>query len=681
MKLHKNIICKIKRLTAALLCAAAISALASCAVRLSGDINSTQTAAAPYKLELLEGYTDLYQIDDLKAESDQICMNSEVSVCGELVLLTEQYDSSLRLMLLDLTDGKLIAQKSIPSDHAYDITAVLRDASTIFSYDRDTGDAALYDLSFQKIASFSVEADTASDVMLKADGSGCYYLDTESGTLYDVSYDDENKVFTEPLAVKSFHESHITGAKLNGTLSTNHGIDYIITLYTGENYDASVYAWNAQTQKLSEIGEINRDIWTEGKNILVDRGEEICIFSPDTPKAYRSIPKESEREYLVRVEAGLIATMEYITGADNENSYRLRLYDQEMGTITDTVLLQGTNSEQQFYIRDIALVPNGQVVLAVNSNENTLYYLWSRDSASGDGSENPYSIVSDVLTSEIRQSEEIYKLASKIEAAYQVGVFYGDDVVRYFPEYVVVPENDSEIILEALKKLEEILGKFPAGFLAELFDGVEANGLDIYLCGSLRPHTSEVGIDTAAAFTVVYEGRQMIAVDLAYSSILERHLSHELMHAIDNKISTLVQQEKSGGFELWYDMLPEGFDYTYQYRDESGNTIDTFNSPEYTSSDPNSAGDKNNIYFVDGYSKTYPTEDRARIFESLFISKNSLSSMFESEKLMTKAQYLCAVIRESFVCIDDTTDVWWEHLIEKVELSEFYEKYSVEAVG
>ena len=325
MKLHKNITRKQKWLAAVLLCAAIISVLDSCTVSLSGGVNSTQTAAAPYTLGLLDGYTDLYQIEGLQAESEQICMNSEVSVCGELALLAEQYDNSLRLMLLNLTDGKLIAQKSIPSDHAYEITAVLRDASTLFSYDRHTGDAVLYDLTFQKIASFSVEANTASDVMLKADGSGCYYLDTESGTLYDVSYDEENKVFAEPLAVKSFHEEHITGAKLNGTLSTNHGIDYIITLYTGENYDASVYAWNAETQKLSEIGEINRDIWTEGKNILVDRGEEICIFSPDTPKAYRSIPKESEREYLVRVEAGLIATMEYITDADNENSYRLRL--------------------------------------------------------------------------------------------------------------------------------------------------------------------------------------------------------------------------------------------------------------------------------------------------------------------------------------------------------------------
>lgn len=171
----------------------------------------------------------------------------------------------------------------------------------------------------------------------------------------------------------------------------------------------------------------------------------------------------------------------------------------------------------------------------------------------------------------------------------------------------------------------------------------------------------------------------MIAMDLSYANILERHLSHELMHAIDNKISALVQQGKSSGFELWSAMLPEGFEYTYQYRDENGNTIDSFNSPEYTSSDPDSAGDKNKIYFVDGYSKTYPTEDRARIFESLFISKNSLSSMFESKNLMIKAQYLCAVIRESFECIDDTTDVWWEHLIEQTELSEFYQNYEVRA--
>lgn len=46
---------------------------------------------------------------------------------------------------------------------------------------------------------------------------------------------------------------------------------------------------------------------------------------------------------------------------------------------------------------------------------------------------------------------------------------------------------------------------------------------------------------------------------------------------------------------------------------------------------------------------------------------------------MIKAQYLCAVIRESFECIDDTTDVWWEHLIEQTELSEFYQNYEVRA--
>ena len=679
MKLHKNTICKLKGLTAVILCTAALMVLGSCSMGLLSDANPAQTTASSYTLQAIEGYTDLFQINGLSEDDEQICMSSEVSVYEDLALVTEQNDGSVRLMLLDTASGKLLAQKTIPTDHAYDITAVLRDASTIFCYDQQTGAAVLYDLNFREAASFSVDAGSTSGVMLKADGSGCYYLEKESGTLFEVSYDEEKKAFTEPQAVKTFGKSNIAGAKLNGTLSTSHGVDYIITLYTGEAYDASVYAWNASAQKLSEIGEINRDIWTEGKNILVDKGDEICIFSPDTPKAYRSIPKESEREYLIRVEAGLIATLEYMTNTETENAYHLRLYDQEMGTITDSIFLQGSDGEQQFYVRDAAIVANGRVFLTVSSNERTLYYLWSRDGTADDNDENPYSIVGEVLTSEIRQSEEIYKLASKIEAAYQVGVFYGDDVVRYFPEYVVVPENDSEVILDALKKLEEILSKFPEGFLVELFEGVEANGLDIYLCGSLRPHTSDVGIDTAAAFTVVYEGRQMIAMDLSYANILERHLSHELMHAIDNKISALVQQGKSSGFELWSAMLPEGFEYTYQYRDESGNTIDSFNSPEYTSSDPDSAGDKNKIYFVDGYSKTYPTEDRARIFESLFISKNSLSSMFESKNLMIKAQYLCAVIRESFECIDDTTDVWWEHLIEQTELSEFYQNYEVRA--
>lgn len=63
MKLHKNTICKLKGLTAVILCTAALMVLGSCSMGLLSDANPAQTTASSYTLQAIEGYTDLFQIN------------------------------------------------------------------------------------------------------------------------------------------------------------------------------------------------------------------------------------------------------------------------------------------------------------------------------------------------------------------------------------------------------------------------------------------------------------------------------------------------------------------------------------------------------------------------------------------------------------------------------------------
>ena len=99
-------------------------------------------------------------------------------------------------------------------------------------------------------------------------------------------------------------------------------------------------------------------------------------------------------------------------------------------------------------------------------------------------------------------------------------------------------------------------------------------------------------------------------------------------------------------------MNPADFDYYWTYHYEDRDTL------QYTY-----YGDSDNVYFIDAYSKSFPSEDRARIFENLFWNETREEGYFEEPNLKAKGQYLCALIHGAFRSMTADTEVPWEKAV------------------
>ena len=131
-------------------------------------------------------------------------------------------------------------------------------------------------------------------------------------------------------------------------------------------------------------------------------------------------------------------------------------------------------------------------------------------------------------------------------------------------------------------------------------------------------------------------------------------------------------------FSRWEMLNPPDFEYHWVYTDENGNTLGSDDPRVASNLAPD--GDVDGIYFVDGYSTTYPSEDRARIFENLAtFAPEDRPAAFSGKNMQLKAAYLCAALRDAYDSIAQAEDVFWEHgLNAEYTLDWFRENYDLE---
>lgn len=272
------------------------------------------------------------------------------------------------------------------------------------------------------------------------------------------------------------------------------------------------------------------------------------------------------------------------------------------------------------------------------------------------------------------------ELAKKIKDKYSTDVLYGNNAVRFFTGYAVVSETDEKLINDALIKLDTFMSKFPEGFFDEMIgNSAEYNEMCIYLTGKIVPDLNESqSISDAAAFVTTEDNRHIMVVDITNSD-LEATIAHEYMHIIENAMFSIAANKDWNGAECfmrWEMLNPDGFSYYYSYTDENGVTLGSdavdYNGALYY----DGCGiDINSFYFVDGYAMTYPTEDRARIFENIATySESQLPAYFKGRAMQLKAAYLSACIRSTFDCITDDTVLFWENAIDPELTLDYFQK-------
>ncbi len=366
----------------------------------------------------------------------------------------------------------------------------------------------------------------------------------------------------------------------------------------------------------------------------------VSITNIATPEVKTVITLESYRESLLDVTENLFFTVEY----DYDSLFCiLRAYDIH-GTLKLRRKFTSGSEKLSASIEFIAC-----------DERFTLISVAYIDVDGGGGVESYGERISDFFIYDGGYSESIERnptvtpelLAAQIEEKYGVIVYTGNGVGNDFPDFDAEKCTDKYTIIEKLQLLDDVLGKFPNGFMQELFQKND-KGFDskliVYFTGTLRP-TDLNSTSSPVAYHYSDYGIGRIVIDINYYGF-ESTFCHELMHAIDSYINI----NNPTAYADWFDYVP-GDGYFYSYVDSQGYDIsDTTYVMDFAAYP----------YFIDCYSRTFPGEDRSRLFENMCFNEDFYSG-FRYENIAARAEYLCKAIRISFECIRDSSDpTFWE---------------------
>ena len=247
-------------------------------------------------------------------------------------------------------------------------------------------------------------------------------------------------------------------------------------------------------------------------------------------------------------------------------------------------------------------------------------------------------------------SKDLYEKANKIGDKYGVTIKIAEQCETDYGTYTVEQNLNEDKISRGLDIIDLSLTSYPEGFIKQLHFGFYRE-LEINLMGSIyateQVEENKNGFDSFIAFVQQQEEKYVMIFDLSRGQLMEQDLYHEFSHLIDKKLQHQAERGKAKKYseEAWAALNPKGFDYCYNYADMPASYYN----------------DGYDDYFIDVYSRTFPTEDRARVLEYAMIGAEFCFDSYP--KLVSKLEYYCDCIREGF----DTTG-WpevtkWEEML------------------
>lgn len=257
---------------------------------------------------------------------------------------------------------------------------------------------------------------------------------------------------------------------------------------------------------------------------------------------------------------------------------------------------------------------------------------------------------------------ELTDRAEAMEETYGVEIYLGQEAeMAPFPDYSLEGTDDLGATSDALDVLEQALSYYPEGYLEQL-GGDTVREFCFYLCGRMTPLDASVSIDDPGGLTCQVDGLELIAFNVDYIRVQD--VVHELTHVLDH----WLWAEETLDEETWNSFNPEGFHYYEAYIDETGESYEFSGSTAYTTWDEAwYSGDADSVYFIDRYSKTFPTEDRARLMEYVLAGSDGVpDSYFASVHLQAKLTYYFQCIRDTFDTTGWPEQTSWEQALASV---------------
>lgn len=257
---------------------------------------------------------------------------------------------------------------------------------------------------------------------------------------------------------------------------------------------------------------------------------------------------------------------------------------------------------------------------------------------------------------------ELTERAQEMEETYGVRIFLGEEAeYAPFPDYSLTSSEELWAISDALDVVETALGYYPEGYLEQL-GGDSVRDICFYLCGRMTPLDASVSIDDPGGLSCQVDNLELLAFNVEYIRVQD--VVHELTHVLDH----WLWEEGTLDETVWNSFNPTDFSYYYAYVDENGQSYELSGSTKYTTWDQAwYSGDVDSVYFIDPYSTTFPTEDRARLMEYLLANSWGVpDSSFASSHLQAKLSYYFQCIRDTFDTTGWPEQTSWEQALSRV---------------
>ena len=577
----------------------------------------------------------------------------------------EIYDYSkdkceMHLAELDATCLKTVRDTVIDGDFSY--TTHTLNGVWCMRYNNDGIIGKLYDSSFENKLETSFNGTRTGYSSL--DNEFYYYED--SGRLFRYSYKDE-KVLEIDFGIMAYC------SELRQVYTDGRGVDYLfVSCLCGDlkNYNGVfdteqgqfIYLKNAAENELP-VSYIMNNSYVAGFTDTVT-GQSWDIFADGVKPVTYAWP---DQNYYVSVNIMSNGDAFFYRTIDNTVEFAVFDKDTNLCKADSSITLDRGVNEYGMINAQInpIYLDNGNVFMVFSDGYSAYYFFeWNMQKNSEywdymSSSEYPVNIPDVPIIDEMYDprtffpgevSEELQPLLGikeEIEDKHGIEISIGKECSSMNGGYAVCALEDYETVKQSLEMLDEELSKYPDNFLEQ----IKYNGYDtihFYLASTLIG--MGYGLDYAGGFQNELGNEMLITIDCTIPDDARTTVHHELSHIIDDFIDT-----KSGFDEnAWKSFNPvtEAYTdlYTYDYGMFGYEGMEKFIF-DYA------YDDNSGSCFVDCYSMTFPTEDRARIWESVMMMEEASVNFEQSPILTKKLNYYAQCIRQAF----DTSG--WENVI------------------
>ncbi len=528
-----------------------------------------------------------------------------------LLMVTEGEEDRLHLTLLSGAQGAVLSQREL--EQGVSVDACFRASGSGVGY---------YCALENSVVILDDQLREVSRIQLPQENQGCPVLAEDFSKVYYCNA-DQIRVFELRTGVSRLLKQHSCEQQSLIALA-DHGSLLVCSVVSGGQVHTALVA----TEDGHTLGEYTDHLAFEdaGEHYYLSRRDGMVIehlFGDYSGQTQSFAVAQKGRGF---VYIGGNHTM--VVSEKGSSGIVLDAYTLSDGKRTSRMELPGATSAHSF-------AGNGERIWFVaQAGQTQSLCCWDMEASAVDDS-GVYTTMR--YTAQAPDREGLAQLQARADALEQkwgVKVVVNAQDVRQSEDYTLTTEHQIAALDVGLSALETALSRFPEGFFTKIVEDTGNKVLTVSLVRGIseNQHSLQYWVGSDAHIALVV------------SDNVEQNFYHELCHVLDAFIYA-----NSRDLDVWDTLNPKGFTYDYSYE------LYQSHGTEYLEGKDQA--------FVDAFSRTYPKEDRARVWEYALMP--DMEATFDSEIMQSKLHLLSFSIRDAFNWKKDSRAFPWEYYLEE----------------